>query len=179
MEENINYLELLDNSFVAFHLYSLNMKKITLLNYKLQTVYEYDEKKEVLEELKKYSPKYEEDENFKEKYEKLIEPITTYFAIFLKFDYKKYFSLLGINYKKARKIKPEDWFEFLYPFQLDMKFSMINEKDEESEHEITIIFGGFTRDRLLVRSSKSETLCLVGEAGENYAGRKEIKFKDK
>ena len=177
MTDNLDYLELLNNSFVAFHTYSLDMKQIYLLHYELNPLFEYSDKDQIIENIKKFSPNYTDNDEFKEKYKKLIKTITCPFAIFLIFDDNEYFSLLGIDSKKAYKITGNRVLDFLYPFKLKLEFKMINQNDEASYHNINITFGAFFYNGLDVQNDESETLRLVPEGGKRYLGEKEIKFK--
>jgi hypothetical protein len=175
--DDLDYAELSSYSFVAFHTYSLNMKEIQLLEYKIAPVYKQINEEDKKQKFESLSPKFEYNDTFKEKYNKLIEPIRTYFALYLKFNDKDYFSLFGIDRNEAYENRNYDTFDFLFPFKLDMKFEMTDENNNKVNHNITVCFGGFYSTSLDIIEENSETLEIVSEGGENYLGQNEIKFK--
>lgn len=176
-DDNLDYTELTSYSFIAFHTYSLDMKEIHLLEYKITPVYCDINEENLKKSFEPLTPIYKFNDNFKEKYSKLIQPISTYFALFLKFIDKDYFSLFNINKDEAYKKKNYQVIDFLYPFKLDMKLMMLNKEDKKENHNITIYFGGFYSTSLDILEVKSDTLEIVSEGGENYLGQNEIKFK--
>lgn len=175
--DDLDYAELSSYSFIAFHTYSLHMKEIQLLEYEIAPVYKQINEEDIKKKFESLSPKFEYNDTFKEKYNKLIEPIRTYFALYLKFNDKDYFSLFDIDRYEAYNNRDYDTFDFLFPFKLDMKLEMTDEKDNKVNHNITVYFGGFYFTSLDIIEENSETLEIVSEGGENYLGQNEIKLK--
>ena len=176
----MDYPELCKNSFVAYHTYSLEMEEIILTDYQIEPIYKPVEKKDMKTYFGTLTPKILdfEDKNFKEKYSKLIEPVETYFALFLKFSDEDYFSLFGINGEEVYENLDYAILGLLFPFKLNINFIMRNKNNEKKSHTISITFGGFYGKALAVQEVNSETLEIVPEGGHNILGKKEIKLKN-
>ena len=98
-DDNLDYTELTRYSFVAFHLHSLNIKEINLLEYNIDPIYKSIDEEDIKKVFPSLTPKFEFNDKFKEEYKNLIQTIKTYFAIFLKFIDKIYSSLFDLYIK--------------------------------------------------------------------------------